>query len=106
MDPIAADHCNAGIGYDLNRICSRPQETAHAALLGTHGVAADIDRMVDTPSDDEYTPTDDSTMFKPIYTMVVWENYWEDRHVSVAILMPSGTCSNSKQILFRYLITG
>lgn len=51
-------------------------------------------------SADEQLQSDDDddqpTIFKPPFIMGEWENQSEDKRVSIAILMPSGTCKRKK----------
>ena len=56
------------------------------------------DNEVPSVSDETSTMTDsqDPTIFKPLYVIGDWENESEDKRVSIAILMPSGTCMRRK----------
>ena len=77
---------------------SPAQPTASNALVP--------DYEVKTESSVHSVDTDDMHIFKPPYVMGVWENDDEDKRVSVAILIPSGSLTRNKDHFVRVIDDG
>eukprot|EP00171_Calliarthron_tuberculosum_P013856 IDg13856t1 len=87
---------NESSDTSIHRMCT-PTNRA-LANVGAAAMHTDEHPSLDTEDcdEDDESETDDMLTFKPIYTMGIWESRSEDRRVSIAIHLPSGMCTSSK----------